>query len=165
MKHQPLVRHIFIGFSLFILVLLLPLVAAGSAPQGEKADKALRSTLESIAFNYAKFYEEGDVAGMESLLHPRLSKSGIYKNRKGDKKTSHMNTAQLLKLVKMNAGKSAAQKAKDLHTKVTVLNIHGDTANLLLEDDLYVEYLQLIKVDTTWKIIHVLWTTAPAKKK
>ncbi len=163
MKQDKIMRQVFIIFTLCLLVpyLQFPLNTAPHEPRANSAEETLISALKAVAFNYAKSYEEGDVATMEGLLHPQFSKAGTFKSRKGEKKVSLMNAGQLLGLVKKNSQRTAARKAKDLHTKVQVLATHGDTATVLLEDDLYVEYLQLIKIDKTWKIIHVLWTTAP----
>ena len=114
--------------------------------------------LKQLALNYGIAYEQGKVDLMKSILHPSIIKRGVYRKDGKEYPLSDIGYKQLIELVKRNTNRKEEDKNRDLHTKIIIHGIFENIANLTLKDDLYIEYLSLLKVKGKWKIINVLWT-------
>jgi tetratricopeptide (TPR) repeat protein len=113
--------------------------------------------VKAIALKYAEAYESGSYKLMESILHPDLSKVGVYTRKNGKSFISRMNIQQFLKLTKRNVNRPFREKKRELHTQIIVSSVYGDIADVILIDDIYVEYFHMLNEAGKWKIIHVLW--------
>jgi len=117
--------------------------------------KADSIAIKQVVKEFAEGFDSGNVNKVKKTIHPDFVKRGFIKSQNGKMAVSLMNAEQCLKMVE---GMPKNNSPKDLHTQITITNIYNNIANVILKDDIFVEYYHIIKLDENWQIMNVLWT-------
>lgn len=110
--------------------------------------------IRTIALAYAAGWYSADTSRMERTLHPQLVKRAYLPGAKGKPRFSDMSALALLQLTR---------KSTDKHgrAEVTILDRFEGAASVRLRMADWVDYMHMVKLDTEWKIINVLWELTP----
>ncbi len=98
---------------------------------------------------------------IERSVHPALHKQGVYRPEGASEYRipSLMSFEQLKDLAgRWNVD---GQRGPDLTHEVEVLDVLDMTAAAKLTAEWGIDYMQLMKSNGTWKIVHVIWQSHP----
>lgn len=141
------------SLTLALAVLAVPVLT--SARLAERADEA---AVREAAMNYVTGVYEAKPELIERSVSPQLTKVGFARQGGGAYRQLPMTYAQLVALSKTwNADGKQDTSVKD----VKVLDVLDQTAVAKLTASWGVDYMQLAKIDGTWRILHIVWQTPP----
>ncbi len=151
--------HIIVTILFFYMGLFSIFPLAGRTQQGDTISVADHQAIVDTVLAYAKAFDNGDIELLKKMIHPEIVKRGLYIKGRSTFPLSMLNYSQMLHLSNQNRMRKEQKvlKAKDLHSQVILHRIDGMIANVTLIDDLYIEYLSLIRKKSGWKILQVLW--------
>lgn len=133
------------------LALMAFVMPAGHAAAQTAADSA---AIRAAALDYIEGWYAGDAARMERALHPRLAKR-IVRRTDSTVTLGDMTAEQLVAATKAGYGTRTppAEQQKD----VTILDIFRNAAVVKIVARDWVDYLQIAKWESDWRIVNVLW--------
>lgn len=113
--------------------------------------------IRQAALDYIESQHTPNAAQMERALHPRMVKRTFWKDKATGKdyirETFTENMVLLAETYNKNGDKFPAKPRKD----VKFLDVSERTASVKLIADDWIDYLHLVKLNGSWKIINVLW--------
>ncbi|WP_316736610.1 nuclear transport factor 2 family protein [Pedobacter aquatilis] len=118
-----------------------------------------QDTLEirKAALSYIESQHKPNPAQMESALHPRMVKRTFWKDKSTGKdyvrETSTESMVLLAESYNKNGDKFPPKPKKDL----ILLDVSERTASVKLIADEWIDYMHIVKLNGSWKIINVLW--------
>ena len=132
------------------------------APTAPSAPSALtdRAAVRQAALDYVEALYEVDSTRIMRSVHPELRKYGYYK-RDGTYRGTAMTYEQLRGLA---TRWNEDQKRVDPDSAVkeaVVFEVLDKTASAKVMADWGIDYLHLVKEDSTWRIRQVLWQSPP----
>ena len=131
-------------------VMLPPRLAAQANADPESA------AIVATARNYIDGFLTGDTTRMRSALRPELAKRQMMG---GDRAPTNMTDDILVQNTsRMPFNPSAAKTPAD---SITIYRHEGDMALVRIGAPTWVDYLQLGKFGSEWKIVNVLWQMRP----
>lgn len=138
------------------LLTLAPfIVAAHPATAQTAADSA---AIRQTALDYIDGWYSGDAARMERALHTHLAKRLVYTDKEGHSRLVDLTAEELIQSTRAAVGKIPREQWRD---SVTVLSAFGNDAVVRIDATTWVDFLELIKWDGSWKIINVIWENRP----
>jgi hypothetical protein len=133
------------------------LVAAQTGVQQTDVDQIIAAALD-----YAESAYEGVQGRMERALHPKLAKRAVFADQQTGKDVLHELTApELIEWVAKGHGKQPESRRQ---RDVKVLDIYENTAQVRVDMNDWVDFMQIAKINGRWVIINVLWALKPAHK-
>jgi peroxiredoxin len=141
---------------LILSAMLCCLLAAQSFGQTSADSAAIRQT----AMDYVDGSYASDAARVERAVHPDMVKAfPRLIDRTGRTSPSYVSYSVLIEGTR---AKAYAVPDTGRHINVQILNIHVDVANVKVTSAGANEYLQMVKLDSLWKIVNILWNGGPA---
>ncbi|HEX6815944.1 MAG TPA: nuclear transport factor 2 family protein [Gemmatimonadaceae bacterium] len=138
-------------------VLTVAVIAAAQRPviaQTAADSAAIRQT----ALDYIDGWYSGDAARMEHALHTHLAKRLVYTDSQGHSRLVDLTAAELIQSTRAAVGKIPREQWRD---SVTVLGVFGNDAVVRIDATTWVDFLEEIKWDGSWKIVNVVWENRP----
>lgn len=138
-------------------VLTVAVIAAAQRPaiaQTAADSAAIRQT----ALDYIDGWYSGDAARMEHALHTHLAKRLVYTDSQGHSRLVDLTAEELIQSTRAAVGKIPREQWRD---SVTVLGVFGNDAVVRIDATTWVDFLEEIKWDGSWKIINVVWENRP----
>jgi hypothetical protein len=134
---------------------LAPTAALGQTDQD-------RAGVERAALDYLEGFYEGDAAKIRSGVHPDVVKFGFFPSRSGDGYASEpMSFDQMIEFA--NGVKERGNFApEDAPKEVIILEVTDQIAAVKVVAWWGFDYLHLANYDGEWKVIHVIWQSAPS---
>jgi hypothetical protein len=121
--------------------------------------EADRVDVETAALNYIEGAYSGNADRMERALHPELNKVLLNRHREtGEQYLHKMGASNLIEGTRAGLGKLDEDK-RDI--EVETYDISQGIAAVKVSSAMYIDHLQLAKVNGEWKIINVLWVPNP----
>jgi hypothetical protein len=108
------------------------------------------AAVEATARDYFEGWYDGDVERMQRALHPELAK----RTQEGDGGVRTTSRERMLELTA--AGEGRADGA-DRTLEITVVDVHGDIATVVVRSAVYREYVHLVRTEDGWRIVNALW--------
>ncbi|MDX8566796.1 nuclear transport factor 2 family protein [Elizabethkingia sp. HX XZB] len=143
---------------IYIFILLFSAFALGQTKQDTLAIK--QATLDYIESQHSP-----NPTRMENALHPRMVKRTFWKDKAtGKDYVRETNTESMILLAESynkNGDKFPASPRKD----IKLLDVSDRTASVKLFADEWIDYMHLVKLNGTWKIINVLWQYNDSKRQ
>jgi len=136
------------------LALLWPFAAVAQVGSDDRA--AIRAT----ALDYIEGWYTNDAVRMERALHPQLVKRRLVVEGSGSATIDEMSAQRLVQATRPPPGWMPG-KLTTQRREVTILDVFGNAATVKIDADNWVDYLHLVKVKGSWKILNVLWETRP----
>lgn len=119
--------------------------------------------VERTALDYIEGAYSGDAERMERALHPELTKMLLNRHRQtGEQFLYKMGASDLIEGTRAGLGTLEEEKR---NIEVDVYDIAYDMASLKVASAMYIDYLQIAKVNGEWKIINVLWVPNPEARR
>ncbi|MFT3679912.1 MAG: nuclear transport factor 2 family protein [Ferruginibacter sp.] len=139
----------------YILTCLLALLLTGNHLFAQTS--ADSTAIKQAALDYIESQHTPNPAQMERALHPRMVKRTFWKDKVTGKDYVRETTAESMILLaesyNKNGDKFPAVPKKD----IKLLDVSERTASVKLTADEWIDYMHLVKLNGTWKIINVLW--------
>ncbi|HFK5528783.1 hypothetical protein CMU59_16240 [Elizabethkingia anophelis] len=135
---------------IYIFTLIFSAFALGQTKQDTLA-------IKQAALDYIESQHSPNPSRMERALHPRMVKRTFWKDKAtGKDYVRETNTESMVLLAESynkNGDKFPASPRKD----IKLLDISDRTASVKLFADEWIDYMHLVKLNGTWKVINVLW--------
>ena len=110
--------------------------------------------IRETVLDYFEGWFDGDEARMERALHPDLVKRSQEAGRLAEIGAPDM-------LAATAAGRGRARDPGVRRIDVRVADVHGDIAAVVVDSNVYREYLHLVRTPGGWRIANALWDFAP----
>ncbi|GHD63665.1 hypothetical protein GCM10007350_21580 [Jeongeupia chitinilytica] len=133
-----------------VLMALAGLSLAGPVQAGRNDDEA---AIRQVANDYLASWSAGDGKKMTALLHPKVVRRSLP--AAPDATLVDINAGALVAATAAGDGKPVAGEKPPL--AVNVLDVYGNAAVAKVTGSQWVEYLQLGRVQGSWKIINVMY--------
>lgn len=135
------------------------IVLALSSPSDLAAQTAVDSAaIRAAVLDYIEGWFAGDPGRMERALHPELVKRIVVTDEvTGRDWIDGMGASKLVEGTRRKFGTQVPPDAR--RTDVTILDVSGRAASVKVDAGPWVDYMHLVKVNGTWKILNVLWET------
>jgi hypothetical protein len=105
------------------------------------------------ALDYFEGWFDGDPERMRRALHSDLAKRSLD----GDG-LDHLTAAEMVEATTAGAGRK--RDPRERRIDVRVVDVHGDIASVVVDSNVYYEYLHLVRTPDGWKIANALWEFA-----
>jgi hypothetical protein len=152
---QPVARRIKVRVFIaahFVVVFLW----SSAVPAAEEGRTADRAEITARAMDYMEGWYEGNVERMRRALHPELVKRAIRTVEETGQSTFGLHSATtLLEGTRQGRGRRYPVESREIEVKILDLGEH--MANVLVTCGLTREYLQMVRFDGHWRVLHVLF--------
>ena len=115
-----------------------------------------RAAIVATALDYFEGWFDGDAERMERALHPALAKRSLGQVASAGTELRDVTKEQMVTWTAVGEGK-AVDRAPGRRIDVTVVDVHGNIASVVVDSDVYREYVHLVRTDDGWKIVNALW--------
>lgn len=120
---------------------------------------ASRSEVEATALDYIDGAYSSDAERMARAIHPEIHKVMLATNpRTGESFLRKMGSSSLIEGTRSGLG---ALPKNERNIEVEVQDVSHDMASVKVTSAMYIDYLQMARVNGAWKIINVLWVPNP----
>lgn len=137
------------GLATFVLLAAAPFALAQSDAEG----------VERAVLDYVEAIEQAKPELIERSVHPELAKFGFRRLETGEFKVIPMTYERL---VEASAEfKPMGYVPDDVEHSVEIFEVLDKTASAKLTAFWGIDYMHLAKYDGKWKIVQVLWQSAP----
>jgi len=136
-------------------VIVGSILLAFSAPLTAQEATLEQAAITAAALDYIEGFFSGDAERMARALHPELTKVIVMAPQQGMNAFTRKMTAT--ELIELTRSKRGVIPREQWGIEVTVLDMHGSMAAVKIVNPKFFDYLQLAKVDGSWKIVNVLW--------
>jgi hypothetical protein len=102
------------------------------------------------ALDYFEGWFDANAERMGRALHPGLAKRSL-----GTGGLDHLTAEQMIEATAAGSGRGREPGARRID--VHVVEVYGDIATVVVDSNVYREYLHLVRVDDGWKIVNALW--------
>jgi competence protein ComGC len=146
-----------VNIGAILLLLILPV-----AIKAQTTDE--REAVRQAVLDYVEGIYEVNPARVERSVHPDLAKRGFFK-KKGESAYSEekMSFKELLDIAA--TWNKSGRLPKDALKEILVFDVADQTASAKLTAVWGIDYLHLAKYEGKWKIVNVIWQSAPPKPK
>ena len=123
----------------------------------------VRGEVRVTALNYIEGAYSGNAERMEQALHPELTKMLLNRDRAtGEPSLYKMGASNLIEGTRAGQGNLDPERR---NIEVDIFDISHDMALVKVTSAMYIDLLQIGKVNGEWKIINVLWVPNPARPR
>jgi hypothetical protein len=105
------------------------------------------------ALDYFEGWVDGNEERMRRALHADLAKRSLD----GDG-LDHLTAPEMVEATAAGAGMK--RDPGERRIDVRVVDVHGDIASVVVDSNVYYEYLHLVRTADGWKIANALWEFA-----
>ena len=138
-------------------ILLSVLLMVGLAPTVRAQSAADSAAIRATALDYIDGWYTNNPVRMERALHPHLAKRLVWADSTGKSHLVDLTALELIQGTKAHPPVPASDRRDD----VTILSTFGNAAMVRIEATEWVDFLQVIKWNGSWKIINVVWENRP----
>jgi hypothetical protein len=133
----------------------LLLLAARSELQAQTA--ADSAAIRATALDYIEGWYTNNAARMERALHPKLAKRMVWSDSTGKSHLMDLTAMELIQGTRAHPPVPQGERRKD----VQILSTFGNAAVVRIDATEWVDYIQQIKWNGSWKIVNVVWENRP----
>lgn len=113
--------------------------------------------IKQAALDYIESQHTPNPQQMERALHPRLVKRTFWKDKETQKDYLRETSAESMVILSESYNKKNDKFPLSPKKEVKFLDISDRTASVKLIADEWIDYMHLVKLNGTWKIVNVLW--------
>jgi hypothetical protein len=136
-------------------ILSITFIYAGEKRQAAYASSSDLGEVESIARDYIEGWYTGDVARMARALHDDLVKRmPVHEGSPETTRLLPVSKSRMLELTAEGGGENP-----DAIFEIVIDDVSRDIATARVASPEYLDYLQLAKTSSGWKIVNVLFHT------
>lgn len=131
---------------------LLALGLAAAVPRPAAAQAVVDSAaVVETALDYIEGWADGDAERMRRALHPGL----VKEIREGEGRIRSSSAEELIRMTGMKG--PDAEEPADYRERTRLLTMYGDVAAVRIDAPQWVDLLHLVRTESGWKILQVLW--------
>jgi hypothetical protein len=113
--------------------------------------------IKQAALDYIESQHTPNAQQMERALHPRMVKRTFWKDKSTGKDYLRETTTETMVLLAESYNLKGDQFPKSPKKEVKFLDVSERTASVKLIADAWIDYMHIVKLNGTWKIVNVLW--------
>ncbi|MFN3852602.1 MAG: nuclear transport factor 2 family protein [Spirosomataceae bacterium] len=113
--------------------------------------------IKQAALDYIESQHNLNPQQMERCLHPRMVKRTFWKDKATGKDYVRETTTESMILLAESYNKNGDKFPKSPKKDVILLDVSERSASVKLVADEWIDYMHIVKLNGTWKIINVLW--------
>ncbi len=113
--------------------------------------------IKQSALDYIESQHRPNPVQMEHALHPRMVKRTFWKDKSTGKDYIRETATESMVLLAESYNKDNDKFPPSPTKEVKLLDVSERTASVKLTADDWIDYLHIVKLNGTWKIINVLW--------
>lgn len=144
----------------FWIILTLPALAALWA--ATHPVDAERAAVERAVLDYVDALYDVDPTKIQRSVHPELAKRGFFRSDPEAAYQEGLMTYQDLHALAGEWNRNGRVDPRKAPKQVSILDVLDQTATAKLVAHWGVDYMHLARYDGQWKIVHVLWQSAPS---
>lgn len=141
--------------SLRFLLITPLLLLTSAAVFGQTKQDSL--AIKQAALDYIESQHKPNPLQMERALHPRMVKRTFWKDKATSKDFVRETTTESMILLAESYNKNGDKFPASAKKEVLLLDVSERTASVKLIADEWIDYMHIVKINDTWKIINVLW--------
>ena len=142
------------------VITLSTLLLIGLAPSLGAQTAADSAAIRATALDYIDGWYTNNPSRMERALHPKLAKRMVWADSSGKSHLMDLTALELIQGTRAHPPVPAAERRKD----VQILSAFGNAAVVRIDASEWVDYVQEIKWNGSWKIINVVWENRPERQ-
>ena len=137
-------------------ILLTPvLFLASNISFGQTKQDSL--AIKQAALDYIESQHKPNPQQMERALHPRMVKRTFWKDKSTGKDYLRETSTESMVLLAESYNVKGDQFPSSPKKEVKFLDVSERTASVKLIADAWIDYMHIVKLNGTWKIVNVLW--------
>lgn len=113
--------------------------------------------INQVVLDYIESQHNLNPVQMERALHPRMVKRTFWKDKATSKDYVRETTTESMILLAESYNKNGDKFPLKPKKDVVLLDVSERTASVKLIADEWIDYMHVVKLNGTWKIINVLW--------
>lgn len=113
--------------------------------------------IKQAALDYIESQHISNPEQMERALHPRMVKRTFWKDKATGKDYLRETTAESMVLLAASYNKNDDKFPNSPKKDVILLDVSAKTASVKLVADEWIDYMHIVKLNGSWKIVNVLW--------
>jgi hypothetical protein len=133
----------------------IALVMTGINSFGQTREDSL--AIKQAALDYIEAQHKPNPAQMERALHPRMVKRTFWNDKETGKDYVRETSTESMILLAESYNRKQDKFPASPKKEVRLLDVSDRTASVKLIADEWIDYMHLVKLNGTWKIINVLW--------
>jgi Putative lumazine-binding len=141
------------------IIALFALLWTEFTPAMEGQTAADSVAIRATALDYIDGWYTNNPARMERALHPHLAKRLVWADSTGRSHLVDMTALELIQGTKAHPPTPPSERRND----VTILSSFGNVAMVRIEASDWVDFLQEVKWNGSWKILNVVWENRPER--
>ena len=114
------------------------------------------AAIVATVLDYFEGWFDGDAERMERALHPGLAKRSLGQVASAGAELRGVTKEQMVAATAAGEGKEV-EPGPGRRIDVTVVDVHGNIASVVVDSDVYREYAHLVRTGDGWKIVNALW--------
>jgi len=143
--------------ALLTISMLGAVLLFGREPSANAQTAADSAAIRATAVDYIQGWYTNNSARMERALHPHLAKRLVWADSSGRSHLVDLTALELIQGTKSHPPTPASERRDD----VSILSSYGNVAIVRIEATDWVDFLQEVKWNGSWKIINVVWENRP----
>ncbi|MEA5458582.1 nuclear transport factor 2 family protein [Arcicella sp. LKC2W] len=113
--------------------------------------------IKQAALDYIESQQKPNPKQMDGALHPRMVKRTFWKDKATGKDYLRETTTETMVLLAESYNKNGDKFPASPKKEVFLLDVSERTASVKLIADEWIDYMHIVKLNGSWKIINVLW--------
>ena len=123
-----------------------------------KEDAQAIEDITNVVRDYIESCYDGDPERMARSLHPALVKRTVMPHEVTNRPMIRATSAtQLIENIRGLGERGHVTPRNERRFDLSILDIFDDVATVKVYADYWLDYIHLIKIDGSWKILNVLW--------
>ncbi len=138
-----------------MMLYCLAFILAGNTMYAQRQQDSL--AIRQAALDYIESQHQPNPAQMDRALHPRMVKRTFWKDRATGKEYLRETSTESMVLLAESYNQKGDKFPSSPKKEVILLDVTDRTASVKLVADDWIDYMHIVKINGTWKIINVLW--------
>lgn len=113
--------------------------------------------IKQVALDYIEAQHNVNPKQFERAAHPRMVKRTFAKNKATNKEYLRETFTDFMIVLSEFYNRNGDKFPKTPKKEVIILDIYDRTASVKLIADEWIDYMHIVKINETWKIVNVLW--------
>jgi len=132
---------------------------AGAGPSLAAQTASDSAAIRATALDYIQGWYTNNAERMERALHPHLAKRLVWPDSTGRSHLVDLTALELIQGTRSHPATPAGERRDD----VAILSTYGNVAMVRIEATDWVDFLQEVKWNGSWKILNVVWENRPER--
>jgi hypothetical protein len=129
----------------------------GGAVSAQAQTAADSAAIRATALDYIQGWYTNNPTRMERALHPHLAKRLVWADSTGRSHLVDLTALELIQGTKSHPPTPASERRDE----VSIVSSYGNVAIVRIEATDWVDFLQEVKWNGSWKILNVVWENRP----